>query len=168
MDKLKRISPPMLGGLIAAVVILADQLMKMWILYGLELPRRLSVEVLPFFDLTMVRNRGVSFGLLQADGIGRWLLSAFALAVAVMLAWWLRQAERRLLAAGLGLIIGGAIGNLIDRVTRGYVVDFFNFRDLYFPYVFNIADAAISIGVGMLLLDFVLNKDEVKDSARRS
>jgi len=160
-----RIKPPMLGGLIAAFIIVIDQIVKMWILYGIELPIRRTIEVLPFFSLTMVENRGVSFGMFQADGIGRWLLSAFALGVAAMLAWWLRQTERRTLALGLGLVIGGAIGNLIDRVTRGYVIDFFDFSDLYFPYVFNVADAAISIGVAFLLLDFVLNNDETEKKA---
>jgi len=158
-SRLAAVAPPVLGAWLAAVILIADQLTKVWIMYGVELPLRVRIDVLPFFDLTFVQNRGVSFGMLQADGLGRWLLVAFSLAVAGFLAWWLRTVERRLLAVSLGLIIGGAIGNVIDRVTRGYVIDFLDFSALYFPYVFNIADAAISIGVALLAYDAIRHRD---------
>ncbi len=151
---------PLVGALIATAIIIFDQLTKYWIMFVIELPRRGHIDLSPVFDLTMVENRGVSFGMLQADGLGRWILAGFSLLVAAMLTYWLRQVHRLMLAIGLGLVIGGAIGNLIDRVSRGYVIDFLDFSGLYFPYVFNIADAAISIGVVFLALDFLMNKDE--------
>ena len=164
MDKLRayfsNLSSPWIGAILAVIILIADQLLKLWIMYGILLPQRRQIELLPFFDLTFVQNRGISFGLLQSDGLGRWLLSAFAILMAGILTWWLRSVERRLLGSALGLIIGGAIGNAIDRITRGYVIDFLDFSGLYFPYVFNIADAAISIGVALMLLDFILHGDK--------
>ena len=140
-----------------AAVIVLDQLSKWWILSVHRLPERISTEVLPFFSLTMVWNRGVSFGLFQAEDAGRWLLAAFSLLVAGLLAAWARKAERPLLAAALGLVIGGALGNLIDRVRFGAVADFINVSGLgFFPWVFNVADSAITLGVILLLLDSLL------------
>jgi lipoprotein signal peptidase len=101
---------------LATTVIVLDQISKHWVLYVHRLPERISTEVLPIFSLTMVWNRGVSFGLFQAEDWGRWLLAGFSLVVAVALAVWARKVERRLTALALGLVIGGAIGNLIDRV----------------------------------------------------
>lgn len=152
---------------LAALVIVLDQLSKFWILEIVRLPERLSIPVLPVFSLTMVWNRGVSFGLLRADeDVGRWLLAAFALAVALGLALWARKAERRWTAIALGLVIGGAVGNLIDRVRFGAVADFLDFSALYFPWVFNVADSAITVGVALLLLDSVLAPDPAKASRR--
>jgi signal peptidase II len=145
---------------LAAVVIVADQLSKHWVLEVFRLPERVSVPVLPVFSLTMVWNRGVSFGLLTADeALGRWLLAAFSLAVSVALILWARKVERRGIALALGLVIGGAIGNLIDRVRFGAVVDFLDFSQLGFPWVFNIADSAITVGVVLLLVDSLLAPD---------
>ena len=140
---------------LALIVVALDQASKAWVLGGLHLAQRGQIPVLPFFRLTMVMNQGVSFGLLRADGpVGRWLLVSAALAVVVGLVVWVRRADRWLFAAALGLIIGGALGNnLIDRARIGEVVDFLDFSGLYFPWVFNIADSAISIGVALLLLD---------------
>jgi signal peptidase II len=105
----------------------------------------------------MVWNRGVSFGLFQADDAGRWILAAFSLAVAIALALWARKADRPVLAAALGLVIGGAIGNLIDRVRFGAVADFIDVSGLgFFPWVFNIADSTITVGVLLLILDSLL------------
>jgi signal peptidase II len=107
--------------------------------------------------LTLVHNQGMSFGLLRGSEWSRWLLSLFSAAVVVGLAVWARKAARPLMAAGLGLIIGGAFGNnLIDRIRFGYVVDFIDVSRLYFPWVFNVADSAITVGVGLLLLDSFL------------
>jgi len=121
------------------------------------------IEVSPVFDLTMVWNKGVSFGLLGADGpVGRFILVAFSLAVAALLVAGLLgygpvRAVRRLQAVAFGFIIGGAIGNAIDRTLFGAVVDFLNFSDVYFPYVFNIADVGINLGVAAVILDVLIN-----------
>jgi signal peptidase II len=123
-----------------------------------DLPLRGSVEVLGPLHLTMVWNRGVSFGLFRADeGLGRWVLVAFSLIVAAVLVVWARRVERPLMAIGLGLVIGGAVGNAIDRIRFGSVVDFIDVSRLYFPWVFNVGDSAITIGVAFLLLDSVRN-----------
>ena len=140
---------------LAALVILVDQLSKYWILYVYDLPSRISTPIAGPFSLTMVWNRGVSFGLFRADAdLVRWILTLFSICVAVALAIWVRKAHRPLLGVGLGLLIGGAIGNAIDRIRFGAVVDFLDFQRLgFFPWVFNVADSAITIGVVFLLLD---------------
>ena len=146
---------------VGAVVIVLDQLSKYWVLDVAHLPDRSSIRVLPFFQLTMVWNPGVSFGMLRADSpAGRWLLVAFALAIVTALVVWARRISRPLLALAVGFMLGGALGNnLIDRVRFGAVADFLDFHALYFPWVFNIADSAITIGVALLLLDsFVHSK----------
>ena len=136
-------------------MILADQLSKYWILYVYDLPARFSTPIAGPFSLTMVWNRGVSFGLFRADAdLVRWILTLFSIGVAIALAIWVRKAHRPLLGVGLGLVIGGAIGNAIDRIRFGAVVDFLDFQRLgFFPWVFNVADSAITIGVVFLLLD---------------
>lgn len=145
---------------LAAAVLVVDQAVKAWILEGLDLPLRLSVDLVWPLRLTMVWNEGVSFGFLQArHDLARWGLTAFALVVALALAAWARRADRRLLGVALGLIIGGAVGNAIDRARFGAVVDFIDVSALgFFPWVFNVADAAITIGVLLMLLDS-LRKD---------
>ena len=140
---------------LAALVVVLDQLSKYWILYVYDLPSRISTPIAGPFSLTMVWNRGVSFGLFRADAdLVRWILTLFSICVAVALAIWVRKAHRPLLGVGLGLVIGGAIGNAIDRIRFGAVVDFLDFQRLgFFPWVFNVADSAITIGVVFLLLD---------------
>ncbi len=140
---------------LAAAVLVVDQAVKAWILEGIDLPLRLSVDLIGPLRLTMVWNEGVSFGFLQArHDLARWGLTAFALVVALALAAWARRADRRLLGVALGLIIGGAVGNAIDRARFGAVVDFIDVSALgFFPWVFNVADAAITIGVLLMLLD---------------
>ena len=140
---------------LAAAVLVVDQAVKAWILEGLDLPLRLSVDLIGPLRLTMVWNEGVSFGFLQArHDLARWGLTAFALVVALALAAWARRADRRILGVALGLIIGGAVGNAIDRARFGAVVDFIDVSALgFFPWVFNVADAAITIGVLLMLLD---------------
>ena len=140
---------------LAAAVLVVDQAVKAWILEGLDLPLRLSVDLVWPLRLTMVWNEGVSFGFLQArHDLARWGLTAFALVVALALAVWARRADRRLLGVALGLIIGGAVGNAIDRARFGAVVDFIDVSALgFFPWVFNVADAAITIGVILMLTD---------------
>jgi len=147
---------------IAAVVVVLDQLSKFWVLRVLNLPHRPSIEVAPFFQLSMVWNQGVSFGLFRADGeLGRWLIVGFAIVVVSVLAVWAWGLQRRLAAVAVGLIMGGAIGNnLIDRVRFGAVADFLDFHRLFFPWVFNVADSAISVGVALLLLDGLMHARE--------
>jgi signal peptidase II len=152
-------------GLIAGVIVLAaDQLSKWWVLHGLDLPAIGQVVLLPVLNLTMVRNTGVTFGLL--NGLGSWghvLLTAVALAVVAALGAWLRRAENKTVAVAIGVIAGGAIGNVIDRVRYGWVVDFIHAHvdtpwGDYSWYVFNVADAAIVCGVAALILDSRLSK----------
>jgi len=140
---------------LAAAVVILDQGVKGWLLGAFDLIDRSPLQVLPSFRLTSVWNPGVAFGLLRTHGdVGRWLLVGFAVCVVIALVLWVRRAERLLGAVAIGLIIGGAIGNnVIDRVRWGRVFDYLDFSALYFPWVFNVADASISIGVGLLVLD---------------
>ena len=137
----------------ALLVIVLDQLTKVWVMDGLDLREWRQIEVWsPIFNLTWVENRGVSFGLF-GDGSARWLLSAFSLAVAGALGWWALKADRRLLVSAIGLVMGGALGNVIDRIRFGYVIDFLDISGIGFPWVFNVADAAINVGVILLIID---------------
>jgi signal peptidase II len=153
---------------IAAVVVIADQASKAWILGPFDLPDRQVVQVLPIFRLSMVWNPGVSFGLLAAKGdLGRWLLVAFAALVVAALAWWARHIRRPLSALAVGLVMGGAIGNnIIDRVRFGAVADFLDFSGLGFKWVFNIADSAITVGVILLLIEMALGERTARPAAR--
>lgn len=145
---------------IAAAVLVLDQLSKLWILGLLGRAQGASVQLLGPLRLTMVHNYGMSFGLLKNSDWGRWLLTGFSIVVVVALAVWARKSRKLLPALGVGMIIGGAIGNnLIDRVLYGYVVDFIDVSRLYFPWVFNVADSGISIGVALLLLDSFLSEE---------
>lgn len=144
------------GGLIAATVALAvDQFAKWFVTYPLELRNREVIDVLPIFSLRWAENLGVSMSLFQADGrLGRWALLATTSAIAATVAVWLWRDRSRLSAMALGLILGGALGNIADRLRLGHVVDFL---DLHFgdwrPFlIFNTADCMISIGVTVLLL----------------
>ena len=143
-----------LGFGVAALVFLLDQLTKFWILNIVRLPERGTIEVLPFFRLTYVENIGVSMGLFNAyTDVGRWLLVAVTGAIAATVAVWITREKARTDVIALGLVLGGALGNIIDRVRFGYVVDFLHFfwgeRSFW---VFNVADAAITAGVLLLLL----------------
>ena len=146
-------------GLLAAILV-ADQLTKLWVLHSGVLaagPRR----VLPFLDITLVWNRGISYGLFQTDGTGRWILVGATVVATVALAFWFARARHTLVVYGLAAILGGAVGNLIDRVAYGAVVDFVHLHaGGYSWYVFNIADAAIVFGVAALLIDGFLLKHE--------
>ena len=147
----------------AFIVVVLDQLTKAWVLSGLDLREIGRVEVWPpIFNLTSVENRGVSFGLF-GDGSARWMLSLFSIIVAGVLGWWALRADRRLLITAIGLVMGGAIGNVIDRIRFGFVVDFLDFSGTrIFPWVFNVADSAITIGVILLILDSVLSERAAK------
>jgi signal peptidase II len=142
---------------LALSVIVCDQALKYWVLDVFGLPERFSAPVAGPFYLTMVWNKGVSFGVLNIDAEWtRWVLSAFSLGVAAALAVWAWKVDRPILALAVGLIIGGAVGNAIDRVRLGAVTDFIDFTRLMFPWVFNLADSAISIGSVLLIWDLFL------------
>ncbi len=149
----------------AAGALLLDQASKLTLLYGFDFKSMLpgqAVPVLPFFNLVMVWNPGVSYGLFPAHSrLGAAALVLLSLLAVIGLGWWLWNANRRALAVGLGLVIGGAIGNnLIDRLIYGKVADFFHFYAFgYDWYVFNIADAAITFGVIALLYDALLRPE---------
>jgi len=157
-----------LGALTGLIVLVADQASKWWVLDGLDLPEIRQIVLLPVLNLTMVWNRGVTFGLLT--GFGTWgniALAGVALAVVAALAVWLRRAERPLVAVAVGAIAGGAISNVVDRVRFGAVVDFIDahaatpWGDLHW-YVFNLADASIVCGVAALVLDSLWGGHPVK------
>ena len=153
-----------LGLFVAALLLAADQASKWWVLHGLDLPALRNVAVLeagPFgLDLTMVWNRGVTFGLFSGDGpLNHLVLALLAAAIAGFLLRWLVRAETRLVAIALGVIIGGAVGNVIDRLRFGAVVDFLRAHAWGWNwYVFNIADAGIVCGVVVLLADALLRR----------
>ena len=142
---------------IAAGVVVADQALKLWVLNLFRLADRTSLPLIGPVRLSLVWNTGISFGVLNIGAEwARWLLSAFAVAVAGALAVWVRNAERPILTVAVGCIIGGAVGNLIDRLRFGAVTDFVDFSRLWFPWVFNIADAAINVGAALLIWDLFL------------
>jgi signal peptidase II len=144
-----------LGLLVAALTLAADQLAKYFVLASSRLEVGERIAVAPFFDLVLAMNKGISYGLFQQDGdLGRWLLVMVNLAAALLFAFWLSRAQDRLLAAAIGLLIGGAVGNAIDRTLYGAVVDFVLLHwGSWSWYVFNVADAAIVAGVIGLLYD---------------
>lgn len=143
-------------GVAAALAVFAlDQASKWWVLRVLDLPVLRQVHVLPFLDLTLVWNQGVTFGLLRQESAwGPWLLAGVALVVVVLLGLWMRRAERTLTAIALGAVAGGAIGNVLDRIRFGAVVDFLHLHAYgYSWYVFNVADSAVVCGVAALVLE---------------
>lgn len=143
------------GLAIACTILVLDQLLKYWILHVYSLPLKGSVEILPFFSLTMVWNEGVSLGLFQAgSGVGRWLLIGLTSAISVWIFLWLRRAQHWLSVWGLGLVLGGAVGNIIDRIVHGAVADFVHLHAWgYDFYVFNLADSAITLGIVALIAE---------------
>ncbi|MGH2342309.1 signal peptidase II [Segnochrobactraceae bacterium EtOH-i3] len=148
-------SPRLLGLLVAVVVFAADQASKLWILHGLVVSVGDVIPVTPFLNLVLVWNRGISYGLMQQEAdLGRWGLVVLTAAAVVLLSVWLSRTRGWLAASAVGLVLGGAAGNLVDRVVYGAVVDFVHLHagDVSW-YVFNIADAAIVAGVIGLLWD---------------
>jgi len=144
-----------LGLGIAALVFGLDQAIKALIVHGLDLPGRLEVDILPIFRFVWVENHGISMGFLTADSTAeRWLLVLLTAGIAVAVVFWLWREHNRLDAGALGLVLGGAAGNITDRVRLGYVADFLDlhFGDMHPFLVFNVADAAITIGVLLLVL----------------
>jgi signal peptidase II len=157
-----------LGLFVAAVVLVLDQASKLWLLFGFRLGEKGVVNILPGVDFVLTWNRGISYGLFQQDtAIGRWLLVILTTAAVAVLTVWLTRAATRIGAVALGLVIGGAIGNGIDRAAYGAVVDFV-FLYVRAPqfdfnwYVFNLADAAIVAGVAGLLYEVFWGERAVK------
>ncbi len=152
-----------LGFGLAAAIFVFDQLTKWIVTYPLELQQRGEIRLLPFFDLRWVENRGVSMGFLTADtDLGRWLLVLLTAGISAGVILWLWREKRRDDALALSLVLGGALGNIVDRIRYGYVVDF---ADLHFgewrPFlIFNVADAAITIGVLLLLFRALLTREK--------
>ena len=146
-------------GLFAALAVLVlDQATKLAVLGPLETRGR--IEVLPFLDFVLVWNTGISYGLLRSDGaLGRLALIVLALGATLLILFWLAREQCSYSAAGLGLIAGGAVGNAIDRIAYGAVLDFVLLHwGTWEWYVFNVADAAIVAGVGLLLYGSVLRR----------
>ena len=164
------LTTPFRAGLLALVLTLVlDQATKLGLYFGTDLVLTQPWRLAPFTDLVVVWNRGVSYGLFQQEsGLGRWLLVALSLAAALGLGIWMRRAGSRLLAVALGLIVGGALGNAVDRAVYGAVFDFVHLHAGGWSwYVFNVADAAIVAGVIGLILDslFPAGRRDRKDSA---
>ena len=158
-----------LGFMVALLILALDQFSK-WIVTG---PLGLNqigdqLYLTSFFQFTFTRNEGISTGLLSATNpSGRWMLVAVTSAIAITVAWWIRREKSRVDQAALGMVLGGALGNICDRALHGYVTDFLDLHfGIFRPFlVFNVGDAAISIGVALLLLRAFLNR---KDQATGS
>lgn len=139
---------------VAAAVVVLDQLSKWWILAAVMQPPR-EIPVTPFFNLVLAWNRGVSFSLFHSGAAyAPYILSAVAVAVVAGLLWWLRRFDRLWPALGIGLVVGGALGNVVDRLRFGAVVDFLDVHAAGWHWpAFNLADSAITVGVALLVVD---------------
>ena len=160
-----------LGFGVAAIVFLLEQITKAIVLGPLDLRNVLQIEILPIFNLTYTENHGISLGLFQASSDAmRWVLVIGTSLVAAGVAYWIAREERRWDQVALGMVLGGALGNILDRVRLGYVVDFadLHFGDFRPFFIFNVADAAISIGVAILLLRSFLVKEAPKENAEHA
>jgi signal peptidase II len=158
-----KLPPTFRFGLAIAVLACAvDQASKLYLLFGYDLASHAPVSLGPFFDLVYTRNTGISYGLFQTEGaLGQTVLLAFKIVAVVALLVWLARTTDRLSTASLGLIIGGAVGNAIDRLAYGWVFDFVYFHIhtaawQFNWYVFNLADAAIVVGVAGLVYESLL------------
>jgi signal peptidase II len=163
------LTPHLRAGIVAGIAaLIVDQASKLWLLYEFDLSNRGVVKVLPFFDLVLAKNVGISFGWFQNDGLlAQAVLTAIKAVAVIVLAIWMARSRNWLATVALGLIIGGAIGNAIDRVIYGWVVDFALFHlqigeNTYNWYVFNLADVAIVAGVAALLYDSFLGVPAAK------
>ena len=154
-----------LGFSTVLITLVLDQVTKLYTLFVYDLPVKEPVEFASFINLIVVWNRGISYGLFQQNSeLGRWGLIVISILAAIGLSVWIRRTNAKLLAVSLGLIVGGAIGNVIDRLAYGAVFDFIQFHiGSWSWYVFNVADAAIVAGVVGLLYDsFVLEGRRAK------
>ena len=157
----RALSNPWIGFILAAIVIGLDQYTK--VVATAELQYRVPVEITSWFDLMLAHNTGAAFSFLaSAGGWQRWFLAGVAVAVSLFVAVWLTRLKpsEQVLGIALGLVLGGGLGNLIDRISLGYVVDFisWHYNDWYWP-AFNIADSAIFIGAELLIIDMLFSKE---------
>lgn len=144
--------------LLVVAIIVIDQLSKCWVSHYLQLGE--SRYGTPFFNLVLAHNYGAAFSFLNVPGgLQRWLFVVLSSVISVLLLFWLRTAQSRLQATALALILGGAVGNLIGRLFKGYVVDFlqFHWADYCWP-AFNVADSAVCIGVGLLIISLFFTR----------
>ncbi|KWV59086.1 lipoprotein signal peptidase [Bradyrhizobium macuxiense] len=162
-------TPPVRAGVLAAILtLIADQASKLWLLHVLDIPHNGAVSVTPFFDLVLAWNPGISFGWFQSESPAAQIILMVVKAAAVIaLAVWMARSRTWLATVALGLIIGGAVGNGIDRFAYGAVVDFALFHvqigeRIFQWYVFNLADVAIVAGVAALLYDSLLGVPAAK------
>jgi signal peptidase II len=161
---------PVVGGVVALAIVLLDQIVKAGVLAYFSGPSVDPRPLAPFLDLTLRLNRGISFSLFARDSAaGEAALLAVTLAATVLLAWWLIRTRSALPAVGLGLIIGGALGNAIDRLAHGAVIDYLDLHAFgrHF-FVFNVADAAINIGVALLIVDLLVAPRAAKSRSHGS
>jgi signal peptidase II len=150
-----------LGLSLAVLVAALDQLTK-WVILAVVMQPPRTIPVTPFFNLVLAWNRGISFSLFDNDSpAGPFLLAGFAGLIVLGLAWWLVRVDRPWPAVGIGLVMGGAVGNIIDRLRFGAVTDFLDFHlaGWHWP-AFNLADTAITIGVALLVLDGLFDRPE--------
>ncbi len=161
-----RFTPLGLATAVAACVL--DQAIKLWIIFGFELGRRGAVEIAPYVDLVLTWNTGISYGWFKQEGpLGQWALLVFKMLAVTLLLVWLARATSRLTAISLGLIVGGALGNAIDRLIHGAVADFVLLHITttqwsFDWYVFNFADATIVAGVVGILYESVIGERAAK------
>lgn len=152
--------------ILIAIVVFLDQLSKYWVVNKLNLMRLEHIDLNSFFNFSMVWNYGVSFGIFRANSdIGRWALVVFTGIISIFFFFWLLRAPNRLSQISLSLIIGGAIGNMIDRIRFGAVADFIDVTPSFpwFPWVFNIADSAVVLGAALLALELFIGSEENKN-----
>ncbi len=152
------LSPRLLGGIAALVTLTLDQANKLWLIFVYGIETHQPVQLTPFLDVIFAKNTGISYSLLRAETDGqRFTLLAFVAVATLCLCIWLWRSRTMLVGLALGLIVGGALGNAIDRFAYGFVADFYHFHVGTFSwYVFNLADVAIVAGVGLLLLESFL------------
>lgn len=156
---------------LSALVFVLDQWSKYAVVADMKLYQ--SIQVLPFFNLTYVHNYGAAFSFLHgAGGWQRWFFALIAISVSALILWWLKQTPKKavMLPAAFACILGGALGNLYDRLAHGYVIDFLDFyvNDAHWP-AFNIADSGIFIGAVLLILDMLRNREnDATDKAQES
>lgn len=149
------------GALLALLVAGLDQASKWWIVTSVMVPER-QIEVTSFFNVVMVWNRGITFGLFgNSPGTTRWILIGVSLVIVVILAVWMWRVSQAWVAGALGAVIGGAVGNIVDRIHYGAVADFLDFHlgQWHWP-AFNLADSAIVVGVAILMLDAFITVKE--------
>lgn len=147
---------PRIGGFLLAVLTLAlDQANKLWLIDVYDIASRQPIRLAPFFDVVYAKNPGISYSLLSAHSpAARWALVGFTVSATFLIGLWLWRTRTALVASALGLVLGGALGNAVDRFSHGWVADFYYFHVGSFHwYVFNLADVAIVLGVAMLLFD---------------